>query len=174
MGGSAGGGMAVATVHKLIREGYKERISGLLPLTSCHMHPSAVPSKYAHLHTAMRENSGPVPFVNDEMVLSVYHFLDASPPYNEESQHWFPTSMGVEGVREFPPTWILDAERDCMRDDGRVLQAEMEEAGLRVKREVVLGMPHYYWTFPLKTACEDFRNRVVGGLAWVLESNERS
>lgn len=174
MGGSAGGGLAVATTHKLIRSGHRDRIAGLLPLTSTNMHPSAVPPEYKHLHTAMQENSGPIPFVTDDMVLSVYQFLGGEPPYNDESKHWFPASMGVEGVKDFPPTWILDCEKDCMRDDGRVLQAEMEDAGLRVKREVVKGMPHYYWAFPLKTACEGFWERLVGGLEWVLESAEKS
>ena len=59
-----------------------------------------------------------------------------------------------------------------MRDDGRVLQAEMEDAGLKVKREVVKGMPHYYWAFPLQDAAEDFRKRLVAGLKWVLDSQE--
>ena len=152
MGGSAGGALAIATVHKLILAGHRERVSGLLTLASMHIHSSAVPTKYQHLHTSMSENSGPVPIVNDEMALTVYGLLGANPPYNDESKHWFPVSMGVEGVREFPPTWIIDCEKDCLRDDGRVLQAEMEEAGLRVQREVVRGMPHYYWSFPVQKA----------------------
>jgi acetyl esterase/lipase len=83
-------------------------------------------------------------------------------------------SMGAEGVRDFPPTWILDSEKDCLRDDGRVLQAEMEDAGLKVKREVVKGMPHYYWAFPVQVAAEDLRKRLLGGIKWVLESKEQS
>jgi acetyl esterase/lipase len=90
----------------------------------------------------MSENSGPIPLVTDEMFLAVYDLLGANPPYNNESKHWFPVSMGVEGVRDFSPTWMIDCEKDCLRDDGRVLQAEMEEAGLRVKREVVRDMAH--------------------------------
>ena len=172
MGGSAGGALAIATVHKLILAGHRERVSGLLTLASMHIHSSAVPTKYQHLHTSMSENSGPVPIVNDEMALTVYGLLGANPSYNDESKHWFPVSMGVEGVREFPPTWIIDCEKDCLRDDGRVLQAEMEEAGLRVQREVVRGMPHYYWSFPVQKAAADFRGRVLRGLRWVLAWGE--
>jgi acetyl esterase/lipase len=170
MGGSAGGALAIATVHRIIQEGHRDRIAGLVTLTSTHVHPSAVPAKYQHLHTAMAENSGPVPFVTDEMVYGIYDLLGANPPYNDESKHWFPVGMGVEGVRDFPPTWILDCEKDCMRDDGRVLQAEMEEMGLKVKREVVKGMPHYYWAFPVQVAAKEFRDRLATGLQWVLES----
>lgn len=117
----------------------------------------------------MQENSGAVPFVTAEMALGVYSLLGANPPYDAESQHWFPASMGVEGVKGFPPTWILDCGKDCMRDDGRVLLAEMEDAGVRVRREVVEGMPHYYWCFPVQRAAGEFRERLLGGLGWVLE-----
>jgi hypothetical protein len=35
-------------------------------------------------------------------------------------------------------------------------------------------MPHYYWAFPVQVAAEDFRERLVGGIKWVLESKEKS
>lgn len=168
MGGSAGGLLAIAIVHKLIQEGQGDRVAGLLTLSSSHMHPHAVPSEYQHLHTSMQENSGPIPFVTADMAIGALNLLGGEPPYDDESKHWFPVSMGVEGVRGFPPTWILDSEKDCMRDDGRVLQAELEDAEIRVKREVVKGMPHFYWIFPLQDAAEDFRQRVLGGLRWIL------
>jgi acetyl esterase/lipase len=172
MGGSAGGGLAVSVVHKLIRNGHRDRISGLVPLASTNLQRTAVPAKYQHLHTSMIENSGEIPFVTAVMSDGVYNLLGGNPPYNDESKHWFPVTMGVEGVEDFPPTWILDCEKDCMRDDGRVLQAEMEDAGLKVKREVVKGMPHYYWAFPVQAAAEDFRKRLLAGLKWVLYSQE--
>jgi len=170
MGGSAGGGLAVSTVHKIIQHGHRGRISGLIPLAASTLQRSAVPSEYQHLHTSMTENSGPIPFVTADMSDGVFSMLGANPPYNDDSKHWFPVSMGVEGVKDFPPTWILDCEKDCMRDDGRVLQAEMEDAGLEVKREVITGMPHYYWSFPIQDAAEDFRKRLLAGLKWVLEN----
>ena len=52
------------------------------------------------------------------------------------------------------------------------LPPAMEEAGLKVKREVVKGMPHYYWAFPVQAAAEDFRKRLLAGLKWVLHSRE--
>lgn len=168
MGGSAGGGLAISTVHKLIQSGHRNRISGLVSLCSTLMHPSAVPAGYQHLHTSQTDNSGEIPFVTASMCLGVYDMLGGLPPYDDESKHWYPVGLGVEGVREFPSTWILDAEKDCMRDDGRVLQAEMEDGGLRVKREVVEGMPHYYWAFPVQAAVDGFWKRLVGGLEWVL------
>ena len=169
MGGSAGGGLALTTVHKLIQNGHRDRISGLIPLASTNVQRSAVPTEYQHLYTSMAENSGEIPFVTADMVDGIYGLLGGNRPYNDESKHWFPVSMGVEGVRDFPSTWILDCEKDCMRDDGRVLQAEMEDAGLRVKREVVKGMPHYYWAFPLQGAAADFRKGLLAGLKWVLD-----
>jgi acetyl esterase/lipase len=43
------------------------------------------------------------------------------PPHNDESKHRFHISIGVEVAKGFPPTWIIDCEKDCLRDDGRVL-----------------------------------------------------
>jgi versiconal hemiacetal acetate esterase len=170
MGGSAGGFLAVSTVHKIIRDGHRNRISGLVPLAASLIHHSAVPPAYKHLYKAIEENSGDIPFVTADMQTAVLELLGGKPPYSDESKHWFPVSIGVEGVRDFPPTWILDCEKDSMRDDGRVLQAEMEDAGLKVRREVIKGMPHYYWSFPIHTAAEDFRKRLLAGLMWVLEN----
>lgn len=107
------------------------------------------------------------------MCLNVYNLLGGNPPYDdEERKHWFPVAMGVEGVRGFPATWILDCEKDCMRDDGRVLEEEMREVRLRVQREVVRGMPHYHWAFPLPGAVEEFWGRIERGIEWVLQGTE--
>lgn len=174
MGGSAGGGLAISTAHKLIQTGHGNRISGLISLCSTLLHPSAIPPRYQHLHTSQTDNSGEIPFVTADMCVNVYNLLGGIPPYDDETKHWFPVSMGVEGVRGFPPTWILDCEKDCMRDDGRVLEEEMRDAGLRVRREVVSGMPHYYWAFPVQVAVEEFWGRLVRGLEWALRDGEET
>lgn len=168
MGGSAGGTLVISAAHKLVREGQGNRLAGLLTLSSSNFHPEAMPSEYRHLHTSLQDNAGPMPLVTADMVPANWSTLGGAPPYDAEFRHWVPVSMGVEGVKGFPPTWIVDCEKDCMRDDGRVLQAALEDAGVRVKREVVKGMPHYYWAFPLQVAAEDFRVRVLEGLRWIL------
>ena len=43
---------------------------------------------------------------------------------------------------------------------------------MKVKREVVKGMLHYYWALPIQAAAEDSRKRLVAGLKWVLCSQE--
>ena len=125
IGGSAGGGLAVSVVHKLIQNGHRDRISGLVLLASTNLQRTAMPAEYQRLPTSTAENSGEIPFVTATISDGVYKLLDDNPPYNEESKHWFPVTMGVEGVKDLPLTWILNCEKDCMRDDDRVLQAEM-------------------------------------------------
>lgn len=77
--------------------------------------------------------------------------------------------MGAEGVKGFPATWIFNADVEIFRDDGRVLEAVLSGAGGRVKREVMLGLPHYFWCFPLWEKGREFWERVLGGVRWVLE-----
>ncbi|KAK6436612.1 hypothetical protein LTR95_007195 [Oleoguttula sp. CCFEE 5521] len=172
MGGSAGRGLAVSTTHFLIEfHPTVPPLAGLLPISSAHIHPEGCPKSYEHLFTAYTENAGPIPFVTDEMARGVFHLMDGEPPYDDVRNHWVPVAMGVEGVKGFPKTWLLNSGKECFRDDGRVLEALLKETGVPVKREVVEGMPHYYFAFPLAPdVIKHFRSRVNGGIKWCLGS----
>ncbi|KAK6430399.1 hypothetical protein LTR95_013447 [Oleoguttula sp. CCFEE 5521] len=172
MGGSAGGGLAVAATHFLIEfHPTVPPLAGLLPINSAHIHPEGCPKGYEHLYTAYTENAGPIPFVTDEMSRGGFHIMDGEAPYDDKRKHWVPVSMGVEGVKGFPRTWLLNSGKECFRDDGRVLEALLKESGVPVKRELVEGMPHYYFAFPLGgEVVEDFRQRTLRGIRWCLES----
>ena len=50
-----------------------------------------------------------------------------------------------------------------------VLAAELREAGLRVKNELMPALPHYFWTFPLEKAGATFRQKLVEGFKWILD-----
>lgn len=167
-GGSAGGGLAISVTHKLVENGEDRKLAGLISIGTASLYPNAIPPAYAHLHTSHKENRD-VPFVTGAMSDIVYELIGAAPPHDEISKHWFPMSMGVEGVKGFPPTWIANSGKEHFRDDGLVLETELKDVGVRVKRVVFEGLPHYHWTFPLPKASEEFRRSLVEEIKWVLD-----
>ncbi|KAK5730085.1 hypothetical protein LTR15_000019 [Elasticomyces elasticus] len=168
-GGSAGGALALAVAYRLTSQRQKDRIQGLILMAPMCLHPDAVPPKYSNLHRSMVELSGDIPFVTTDMVLSSYELLGAKPPYTDETKEWFPAMLGSDALQDMPKTYIVNCEIECMRDDGAVLEAELSDAGVDVKRDVMLGLPHYSWSFPLEKVGQRFRRNLVEGIKWVLK-----
>ncbi|KAK5676949.1 hypothetical protein LTS10_010713 [Elasticomyces elasticus] len=171
-GGSANGALALAVAYRLVNQRQKDRVQGLILMAPMCLHPDAVPPKYSHLHRSMVELSGDIPFVTTEMVLSSYDLLGARPPYTDETKEWFPAMLGSDALQDMPKTYIVNCEVECMRDDGAVLEAELSDAGVGVKRDVMPGLPHYSWSFPLEKAGQRFRRNLVEGIRWVLEQRK--
>lgn len=59
--------------------------------------------------------------------------------------NWFPLVGGADTLQGFPRTYIINSEKEALRDDGRVLEAALEDVGVPVKRDVLSGLPHYFW-----------------------------
>lgn len=72
-------------------------------------------------------------------------------------------------MRGFPPTYIVTSDNDASRDDGTVLEACLTDAGVRVKRDNVKGVAHYFWVFHLPKLNASFWEKFTGGFRWVLE-----
>lgn len=109
-----------------------------------------------------------MPFVYGDTIEIPFNVLKCKPPYDKGTRHWFPVMKGKEDVEGFPPTWIVNCEKEMMRDDGAVLEAELRDAVVKVQRECHEGLPHYYWCFPLPVASEEFRKSLAEGFKWVL------
>lgn len=167
-GGSAGAGLAIATTYRAVQN--KQPVAGLVVMASFSLHPDAVPEKYRSLHTSYQDNAGPIPVIRDKDCHATYKAAGARPPYKDHS--WFPQTGGAEALRGFPPTYIYNTDLECMRDDGRVLEAELKENGIPVKRDVQPGLPHYFWVFPIQKGGEVFRDLLVNGFTWVLEQSK--
>ena len=166
-GGSAGGALAISVAYKLVSSGQRSRIHGVISMAGMSLYPDACPPEYKHLHTATVENGGPVPIVSWKDCLLVYEATGCLPPYHDAS--WFPQAIGSEAFRDFPPTYIINTDLECLRDDGTVLEAELNDAGCKVKRDVMEGFPHYFWCFPIEKGGRAFRQKLVDGIKWVLE-----
>ena len=166
-GGSAGGCLVVALAYRLVKEGRGGEVKGLVTMNGSALHPDATPPEYKELNTSFVENDGPLPFVSGRDALGVFEERRLVPPNVDIAL--FPAAGGAAAVKGFPATYLISSGNDAMRDDGAVLEAELRDAGVRVKREVVPGLGHYFWVFDLPRANERFWESVVGGMKWTLE-----
>lgn len=68
----------------------------------------------------------------------------------------------------YPPTYIATCGLDPLRDDGKVLELALKEAGVKVKRDHYEGYPHYFWIFPSITEGQKFVQNLLAGVQFVL------
>ena len=170
-GGSAGGGLAIAATYRLVSFGQRHKVAGLISMASLCLHPQAVPQEYQHLHNAYVENGGKLPVVSGDDALFCYKLAGAEPPYDEKRGSLFPLTMGKEGVRGFPRTYVVTCGSDAVRDDGVVLEAALRDVGVSVKRDNYEKLPHYFWVFPVERTGRDMRRKLVEGVEWTLEGS---
>lgn len=166
-GGSAGAQLAVAVAYKLVSSGHKDRISGLIPMAGAMIHPDVVPEKYKHLHTSYIENSGQIPVVTGDDLLFEYERNFGSAGIMDVDL--FPLVGAPASLKSFPRTYIIGTDKEACRDDSTVLEAALKDVGVSVKRDVMLSLPHYFWSFPISKAGEQFRELLVEGIKWAVE-----
>lgn len=165
-GGSAGGALAAAVVYRAIEAGKDHHIAGLCSMNGLHLHPDATPEKYKALNTSYVDNAGPLPFVSGNDTLALYQYRAIEPPNTDISI--FPAAGGPGAVTGFPPTYIITSDNDASRDDGTVFEAVLKDAGVKVKRDNIKGLAHYFWIFDLPKANADFWSKLCDGIAWTL------
>ena len=56
--------------------------------------------------------------------------------------------LQAESVAKLPPTYVVTAEYDTLRDEGEAYADHLQEAGVRVVRECVPGMLHGFLMHP--------------------------
>ena len=156
--------MAIAVAYKLVSTGHKDRISGLIVMSGMFLHPDAVPDEYTDLHRSYVDNGGQVPVVTGKDMLAAYEHIVGA--VGTKNLNWFPATGGAKAVAGFPPVYITNSDGEACRDDGAVLAAELKDAGVVVKRDNMLALPHYYWCFPVQKAGGIFRQTLIDGIRW--------
>ncbi len=112
------------------------------------------------------------PALLDALVL-IYPPVDASAPYADEDnaaleakemdaywRHYAPGALADEpevsplraDVSGFPPTFLVTAEHDVLRDQGEAFAAALAAAGADVTASRTLGVMHGYWRHPDRLA----------------------
>lgn len=79
--------------------------------------------------------------------------------------------MLAADVSRMPPTYVLTAEHDILRDEGEAFAARLAESGVRVGAHRVLGMPHGFWRHPWDfAAADDSVEQIAAALRRLLSS----
>lgn len=96
---------------------------------------------------------------------------DPNGPYNlwasPTSPFHFP--LLAPSLSSFPRTYIVTAEHDPCRDDGRVLAMRLrDESTAGVREDYYPGLPHYFHWFPSLSVAREAMEKAVQGLQWLL------
>ncbi|KAL9110881.1 MAG: hypothetical protein Q9227_004681 [Pyrenula ochraceoflavens] len=195
IGGSAGGGIAFATVNALIKAGQKDKVQGVVAFNPIAAHPQGVPAGFESMYTAWEENAE-VPFItkyslelafgkqflhlllNDILsgrLCIAFHAnpLTMKPPESagiSASTGAAPDLLGTQFSTHasFPPTHLITCGRDVTRDDALIFEAQLQKAGVRVTRDHFEEYPHYFFVFPMLKAASEFIGKLTGGVNGVL------
>lgn len=103
----------------------------------------------------------------DEDITDLYR--TAITKMKPNNPHHFP---GLGDLSKFPPTYILTAGRDPLRDDGTILDAMLKDNGVRVRLDNYPGFPHYFHIYATLTTAHDCIRKIVEGVKFVLGQEE--
>lgn len=74
-GGSAGGALSFGIAERLIADGKRSQISGIVALVPATLHHSKVPDEYVSAYTATNENVEDTPVINRKTMETFYSEL---------------------------------------------------------------------------------------------------
>lgn len=155
IGGSAGGGLAFQVANQVLRDDkLKKTLKGIIALVPLTVHPDNVPEKYKSQYTAFEDNAKDVPVIDRESMEIFYKHAGADP---KDSSLF--TLLATDKHAEFPPTYFASCEFDPLRDDSKVMEQALKEAGVPTKHDYWPGFPHYFWIFPPVPESQGERSR---------------
>jgi versiconal hemiacetal acetate esterase len=165
MGGSAGGILSLGLARRAIRDpAYKSSLKGVVALCPATVHPKHVPSEYKSLYDQYYpETATTAPVIDAESVRSGFDNYSGVDP--EDSSHY--ALLAKEDHASFPPTYILSCEFDPLRADSYTLKEALADAGVKVKHDEFLGLPHFFWIFPMLLETQNSGPKVLAGIEWL-------
>lgn len=81
LGGSAGGALSFGIAERLIADGKRSQISGIVALVPATLHPSNIPEEYVSAYTATNDNVEDTPVINRKTMKTFYRKLPHLPRY---------------------------------------------------------------------------------------------
>lgn len=138
IGDSAGGQLAICTALKMIDEGYRSSLKGLIPLEPPTIHPKALPTDLEPIYTSYDDytdrtvDSKPamIAFYGQNhnqcwTVVSNKH----SDAYAGRPDHVYVSPLLHPKIGELPKVFMTANEIDTLRDDARLFKAKLEKQG---------------------------------------------
>lgn len=134
MGDSAGGNLAISTAFEMRKKGENHLIANLIPI-----YPSL--EGYPNTTNSLK-NYGKGYFLSAQSMAS---FTDALVSTEEDKEDPRLKLAHVQELENFPPTFILNAEFDPLRDDGERFEKRLLALGNQVQRKVYKGTTHAFF-----------------------------
>lgn len=160
-GASAGGNLAAGVAKRLSRDG---SVPASLVLAYPTLHP-ALPSMSADVASAVRDLKDQA--LPDGMFeFTMRHFAGEA---GIEDEIAFPANGVVP--RDHPPTYVLNAYADPLRDSGEIYARMLSAAGIDVVAETVPESRHGFLNEPETDNGKDGLDRIA---AWLLEPRQRA
>lgn len=152
IGASAGGGLALQVANQVLRDSkLKGSLKGIAACVPFVVHPDNVPQKYQAEYKSYTENGKGVPIIDRD---SMDIFFNAAGADHSDTSLW---TLLADNHKDFPPTYITSCEYDPLRDDAKILEAALKEAGVPTKHDFYPGMPHYFWSKSPRLSCRAYQ-----------------
>ncbi|RJE27049.1 alpha/beta hydrolase fold protein [Aspergillus sclerotialis] len=163
IGGSAGGGLALSVANHFAKQPQgRESIKGVVAITPLALHWEKVPSEYKSVYRSYDENAENEPVINKATMETFYAAVNANP---QDSDIF--TALSPHHA-QFPPTYICTCGADPLRDDGRVMNTALSNAGVQTKLQEYPELPHYFWIMGDLEVSRKFVDDLIAGVQWVI------
>lgn len=137
IGGSAGGGLALAIANQVVRDPtLKPSLKGIIAMVPTTTHFDNVPSKYESHYTAYKDNAKDAPVIDKDSMDTFYKYAGVDP-----TDAGCFTILATDKHAEFPPTYFTSCEFDPLRDDAKIMEEALKEAGVATKHDYYPGFP---------------------------------
>ncbi|KAK4543517.1 Telomerase-binding protein [Oleoguttula mirabilis] len=163
IGGSAGGGLALAIANQIIQDPeLKAGLKGIAAMVPATVHFDNVPEQYRAAYKSYAENATDVPILDKESMEIFYKYLGADP----KDPSLF-TLLAADSHKCFPPTYFTSCGFDPLRDDAVSMESALKAAGVPTKHDHYEGFPHYFWIFPSVPESQQYVGNLLAGIGWL-------
>ena len=131
----------------------------MVPVTT---HYDNVPSKYASKYTSYEDNAKDAPVIDKESMEIFFEHAAADP---KDSSCF--TILATDKHSEFPPVYFTSCEFDPLRDDAKIMEEALKEAGVQTRHDYYPGFPHYFWIFPPVPESQQYVGNLIQGIEWL-------
>ncbi|ORY67425.1 Alpha/Beta hydrolase protein [Pseudomassariella vexata] len=157
--GSSSGGELAALVSQMAPRGSVHGVLLRCPVTSdAFSGPQYVPARLRAMHTSASES----------FVTSLLGFFTREVP--RDGLERMPLEIGEEELVGLPRTWIQICTNDVLYSDGLCYAKALQDAGVPVKVDVVVGYPHTFWLkAPQLQRALEADEEMLRGLVWAAD-----
>jgi versiconal hemiacetal acetate esterase len=164
IGGSAGGGLALAVANRITKNpDLKGGIKGCAAIVPVALHYDHVPEEVKSKYTSYTDNGNGAAIIDKKSMEIFFEHAGVKP----DDADCF-TALAKDNHKNFPPTYFAVCERDPLRDDGLVMEEYLKKAGVPTKLDFYKDLPHYFWIFPQIPEGQQFMGNLIGGVKWLL------